>query len=85
VGVKKNNNKKKPSNTHINQKLQWKKKHNLSLSLSLSLFTTQLLFCVNVGRSFAPSESSVFLSFLGEISPNFVLKNMISTYAKDFS
>jgi hypothetical protein len=48
VGVKKNKQKKKPSNTRINQKLQWKKKHNLSLSrpqsLSLSLFSTQLLF-----------------------------------------
>jgi hypothetical protein len=29
--------------------------------------------------------SSVFFFFPGQISPNFDLKNMISTYAKDFS
>jgi len=45
--------------------------------LSFSLPTYQLFF-------FWLYQCFFFLSF-GEISPNFDLKNMISTYTKDFS
>jgi len=33
----------------------------------------------------ALTTESVFVCFLGQISPNFDLKNMVSTYTKDFN